>query len=146
MATRTTMTTMIVLTTMTTKTTKTTKTAKTTMTTVDSYYNNYNDHRNSDLYWERSSEYSDLLTQLTIIDKLRNLNHDIEMRSRDWHSERRVTWTAFASLAMFLYTVSVKGILMISLKCYCHCYTWGGGRGGMANLEQTKTSLVIFFI
>ena len=42
-------------------------------------YNNYNDYRDSnldlDLDWER---FSDLVTQLTITDKLRNLNHDIE--------------------------------------------------------------------
>ena len=41
--------------------------------------NNYNDYRDSDsdldLDWER---FSDLVTQLTTIDKLRNLNHDIE--------------------------------------------------------------------
>ena len=42
-------------------------------------YNDYNDYRDSDfdldLVWER---FSDLVTQLTITDKLRNLNHDIE--------------------------------------------------------------------
>ena len=42
-------------------------------------YNNCNDYRDSDLDldldWER---FSDLVTQLTITDKLRNLNHDIE--------------------------------------------------------------------
>ena len=38
---------------------------------------NYNDYRDRDLDldWER---FSDLVTQLTTIDKLRNLNHDIE--------------------------------------------------------------------
>ena len=40
-------------------------------------YNDYNNYRNSDLDldWER---FSDLVTQLTITDKLQNLNHDIE--------------------------------------------------------------------
>ena len=40
-------------------------------------YNNYSDYRDSDLDldWDR---FSDLVTQLTIIDKLRNLNNDIE--------------------------------------------------------------------
>ena len=42
-------------------------------------YNNYNDYRDSDLHldldWER---FSDLVTQLTVTNKLRNLNHDIE--------------------------------------------------------------------
>ena len=42
-----------------------------------SRYNNYNDYRDRDLDldWE---QFSDLVTQLTTIDKLRNLNHDIE--------------------------------------------------------------------
>ena len=40
-------------------------------------YKDYNDYRDSDLDldWER---FSKLVTQLTITDKLRNLNHDIE--------------------------------------------------------------------
>ena len=42
-------------------------------------YSDYNDYKDSysdfDLDWERFSE---LVTQLTITDKLRNLNHDIE--------------------------------------------------------------------
>ena len=42
-------------------------------------YSDYNGYRDSNLGldkdWERSSE---LVTQLTITDKLRNLNHDIE--------------------------------------------------------------------
>ena len=42
-------------------------------------YSDYNDYRDSnlDLYldWER---FSDLVTRLTITDKLQNLNHDIE--------------------------------------------------------------------
>ena len=47
------------------------------------YYNDcndYNDYRDSDLDldWERFSELVTLVTQLTITDKLRNLNHDNE--------------------------------------------------------------------
>ena len=38
-------------------------------------YNDYDDYRHSDLDWER---FSDLSTQLTITDKLQNLNHEIE--------------------------------------------------------------------
>ena len=45
-------------------------------------YNNYNDYRDSvldlDLDWERFSELTTLVTKLTITDKLRKLNHDIE--------------------------------------------------------------------
>ena len=39
--------------------------------TVDNDYKNYNDYRDRDIE-------SDLVTQLTIPDKLQNLNHDIE--------------------------------------------------------------------
>ena len=45
-------------------------------------YNGYNDYRYSDLDlnldWERFSEFVTSVTQLTITDKLQNLNHDIE--------------------------------------------------------------------
>ena len=45
-------------------------------------YDNYNDYRDSDLDldldWEWFGELVTLVTQLTITDKLRNLNHDIE--------------------------------------------------------------------
>ena len=40
----------------------------------DNHYNHYRDS-DLDLDWERFSE---LVTQLTITDKLQNLNHDIE--------------------------------------------------------------------
>ena len=40
-------------------------------------YKNYNDYRDSDLDLDLE-RFSDLVTQLTITDKLRNLNHDIE--------------------------------------------------------------------
>ena len=39
-------------------------------------YNNYNDYRDRDRVIE--SDLVTLVTQLTITDKLRNLNHDIE--------------------------------------------------------------------
>ena len=73
-------------------------------------YSDYNDYRDSDLDldWEL---FSDLVTQLTITDKLRNLNYDIEgltlnvmiqvlqfVSKSDW---QRMTWSAFAILAMF---------------------------------------------
>ena len=42
----------------------------------------YNDYRDSDLdldlYWEWFSDLVTIVTELTITDKLRNLNHDIE--------------------------------------------------------------------
>ena len=41
------------------------------------YYNDYNNYRDSDLDLD-CERFSDLVTQLTITDKLQNLNHDIE--------------------------------------------------------------------
>ena len=58
----------------------------TTIATIDTYnynkdyddYSDYNDFRDGDkdVDWERLSE---LVTQLTITDKVQNLNHDIEV-------------------------------------------------------------------
>ena len=58
----------------------------------------------------RRGTYSDLVKQLTIPDKLRNVNHGIE----GWE---RATWTAFAILAMFyhsLATLEFGGLWAIS--------------------------------
>ena len=42
-------------------------------------YSDYNDYRDSDLDLDLDSQrFSDLMTQLTITNTLRNLNHDIE--------------------------------------------------------------------
>ena len=68
---------------ITTITTTTSTTTTTTITTIKcnnyNHYSGYNDYRDSDLDlyldWER---FSDLVTRLTITDKLQNFNHDIE--------------------------------------------------------------------
>ena len=64
-------------------------------------YNYYDDYRDSDLDVDLDSErFSELVAQLTIIDKLQKLNHDIGGLVI---YNQIVTWTAFAILAMFLF-------------------------------------------
>ena len=55
-------------------TTTTTTATTTTTTTTNTMTTDYNDYRDSDLDLDRFCE---LVTHLTIIDKLRNFNHDI---------------------------------------------------------------------
>ena len=80
------------------------------------YYSVYNDYRDSDLDldldldWER---FSDLVTQLTITDKLRNLNHDIHWGVVIYN--QTVTWTALAILAMF--EQQMQGLIFLFFWC-----------------------------
>ena len=63
-------------------------------------YSDYNDYRDRDLDLDLDWEWiSELVTQLTITDKLRNLF--MTLRSSDYN--QIVTWTAFAIIAMFYY-------------------------------------------